>query len=148
MRACPVSSLQSSGSWRRRVPHQTPWKSLLFTSPPGSAVSLMASGRKKKTHMILEYTKYRRSRARYLQRMHCLLNLQSSVSPPLRKPVVFLRRAQQSPASNSPSRFKACQLRSSYVSGINRQGPISLPSLPLTAPCNHLFAISNISDDR
>lgn len=44
--------------------------------------------------------------------------------------------------------FEACQLWLSSVSRMKRQRPISFLSLFLTAPCNHLHTISNISDDR
>lgn len=70
-----------------------------------------------------------------------------SVEPFVETSHVFWDFLSYLPHQTLPLLFEACQLWLSNVSGMKRQRPIS-PSLFLTAPHNHLHAISNISDDR
>lgn len=100
------------------------------------------------THLSLKYTNT--DSAKHILSNLCIFFIpkNSALSVPLCKPVMFLRHSQLSPQSNPPSQFEACQLWLSNVSEMNRQRPISLPSLFLTPPCNHPLVLISLMTDR
>ena len=89
---------------------------------------------------------HKHNQAHLLQPLYFLFR---KTGPSLSHPLIsfFEPFSTSSPINLSFSFWKACHLLLSSVSGMNRQRQISLPSLSLTAACNHLLAISNISND-